>query len=428
MSGALPVNAVSANGAGVVPDSLLNAFVQDSGTASQLRGFIGLSGMSVMLQGITAPGDGLGGLFYWSVGNFTDDNLNTIVPSATAGQGAWLRISLYGPYLPLAGGTLTGPTELVIPGVFTNLQENNAFAVIVNGLTPTIARSIGQEPGIYNTEALFGGVTAPVSATVPEVDGLFASALTYSSATYAVGGAIYAASLVAGTIVFGLNVLVGDGFDVKGSGSGGTYYPNGVIGCEWDVGAGSIDSTVLGNNMIGVFPNGTPGSVFNPSYPLAQATAYQVSVQGAPWSTAFLVFDGAALIGIYLGAIGTTANSDGQPIRLAARDGSNVLALGGIQMFAQTSGAYLAIANTNGGIKLVAEAGSVVASNQPVALPSYTIASGPSQLPAASSAYTGCIAYVTDFNGSPTYRGAIGSGGGSTGITVFCNGSAWFTN
>jgi hypothetical protein len=180
--------------------------------------------------------------------------------------------------------------------------------------------------------------------------------------------------------------------------------------------------------MIGVFPNGTPGSVFNPSYPLAQATAYQVSVQGAPWSTAFLVFDGAALIGIYLGAIGTTANSDGQPIRLAARDGSNVLALGGIQMFAQTSGAYLAIANTNGGIKLVAEAGSVVASNQPVALPSYTIASGPSQLPAASSAYTGCIAYVTDFNGSPTYRGAIGSGGGSTGITVFCNGSAWFTN
>jgi Chaperone of endosialidase len=92
MSGAgPPVNAVSSNGVGVVPDSLLNAFAQTDATAAQLRGFVGISGMAVALQGITAPGDGNAGIFYWSTGNFTDDNLNTIVPYAAAGQGAWLR-------------------------------------------------------------------------------------------------------------------------------------------------------------------------------------------------------------------------------------------------------------------------------------------------------------------------------------------------
>jgi hypothetical protein len=85
-------NSVSVNGVGVVLDTLLNAFVQTDQTAAQLRGFVGITGMAVLLQGISAPGDGAGGMFYWNVGTaFVDDNNNTIVPYGAVGQGAWLR-------------------------------------------------------------------------------------------------------------------------------------------------------------------------------------------------------------------------------------------------------------------------------------------------------------------------------------------------
>ena len=75
MSGSVPFNWVSSNGVGVVPDALLNSSVQGCQTAAQLRAFVGITGMSVELQGIASPGDGLGGLFYWENGNnFTDNN------------------------------------------------------------------------------------------------------------------------------------------------------------------------------------------------------------------------------------------------------------------------------------------------------------------------------------------------------------------
>ena len=94
MSGGAPSNAVSSNGVGVVPDSLLNAFVQTDQTAAQLRGFIGITGMSAMLQGVYAPGDGGGGLFYWASGSYTDNNSSVIVPYGATGQGAWLLSTL----------------------------------------------------------------------------------------------------------------------------------------------------------------------------------------------------------------------------------------------------------------------------------------------------------------------------------------------
>jgi hypothetical protein len=91
MSGSSPQNGVSANGSGVVTDALLNAFVQTCNTAATARGFIGITGMTITLQGLNAAGDGGGGIFYWSVGNYTDDGQNTLVPNGAVGQGAWLR-------------------------------------------------------------------------------------------------------------------------------------------------------------------------------------------------------------------------------------------------------------------------------------------------------------------------------------------------
>lgn len=93
----VPANAVQANGIGAVSDDEFNTFVQTCATAAQLRNFIGVASMAVMLQGISGPGDNLAGFFYWATGTgFTDDNRNTIVPPGAA-SGAWIRLTVAAP-------------------------------------------------------------------------------------------------------------------------------------------------------------------------------------------------------------------------------------------------------------------------------------------------------------------------------------------
>ncbi|MBK3406174.1 hypothetical protein H0176_20430 [Methylorubrum populi] len=73
----------------------------------------------------------------------------------------------------------------------------------------------------------------------------------------------------------------------------------------------------------------------------------------------------------------------------------------------------------SGGVAALETYGSVVAARVPVLLPSYTV----SELPPCA-AYTGSVAMVTDFSGTPTYNGPL-TGGGTRRVLVFCNGDAW---
>lgn len=131
MSGSQPQNFVSQNGVGVISDANLNAAVQTDPTVAVLRTFVGIAGMAVLIQGITAPGDGGAGLFYWNAGSYTDDGMSTIVPPAATGQGAWLRsASLY----PVPKYTVTG-----LPAVGPPNQGQVAYA--------TNGRNTGQSAG-----------------------------------------------------------------------------------------------------------------------------------------------------------------------------------------------------------------------------------------------------------------------------------------
>jgi len=88
----------------------------------------------------------------------------------------------------------------------------------------------------------------------------------------------------------------------------------------------------------------------------------------------------------------------------------------------------LAMTALSGALTLAAESGQPVLVANPVQLPSYTIASGVNQLPAASSGLVGQMAQVSDFSGSPTYRGAIGAGGSNVVVNVLCiNSTTWVT-
>jgi len=144
---------------------------------------------------------------------------------------------------------------------------------------------------------------------------------------------------------------------------------------------------------------------------------------------------------------GTLANYPYAPLRMAGNwlhgmiTDSSFVSHDGLIISTQTGngvgwGDGTATANVNGAeisagnidVTLTpAGTGRVVAKGS-LALPRYTIAAGASQIPACSTALKGTMVYVTDYSGSPTYNGAIGTGGGSSGVPVACDGSAWTTH
>jgi len=141
----IPANGTFSNGIAVISGDELNTFVQGDQTAAQLRSFVGQSGMSVFLQGITTPLDGYAGMFAWISGTgYVDDNLNTIVPSSSSG--AWLRTTLYG-----------GGTGAVSAGTANQLGYYAATGSTISGLTLGSGLSISS--GILNVTAGGGNVS-----------------------------------------------------------------------------------------------------------------------------------------------------------------------------------------------------------------------------------------------------------------------------
>ena len=91
---AVPKNMVFIQGVTTLSDDYLNTMVQVCDTAADLRNFIGLTNMAVLLLGIASVDDGLGGDFFWNpTAAGPDDNLDTIVPYGITQTGAWVRLS-----------------------------------------------------------------------------------------------------------------------------------------------------------------------------------------------------------------------------------------------------------------------------------------------------------------------------------------------
>lgn len=144
MSNVPPVNGVASNGVGVVADSQLNTFVQTDSTAAQLRSFVGLSGMCVVLQGFVTSGDGGAGTFYWNSGSgFVDDGgITTIVPPA-ASTGAWLRLAgLYAaPRFTVAGLPVVGAANAGAIAFATNGRNTGQTAGAGTGTLVTVSNA-----------------------------------------------------------------------------------------------------------------------------------------------------------------------------------------------------------------------------------------------------------------------------------------------
>lgn len=119
-----PENTVYADGGAPVTGDGLNTFVQTVFTVSDLRAFVGVPGMQVIIQGTTAAGDGGQGVFWWNAtGTAPDDNgATTVVPSG-AGEGIWSRLAtFYTPPAPMVSAIFSRTGAQAIPsGAYTQI-------------------------------------------------------------------------------------------------------------------------------------------------------------------------------------------------------------------------------------------------------------------------------------------------------------------
>jgi hypothetical protein len=90
-----PVLTTSTNGVGVVPDGLLNTFVQGGATVASLQSFNNaLSNMMVATVGQNTPGDGFSGIYYWNAASTaTADGLTVVQPNGVI-VGRWLALNM----------------------------------------------------------------------------------------------------------------------------------------------------------------------------------------------------------------------------------------------------------------------------------------------------------------------------------------------
>jgi len=176
-----PALTVSSNGIGVVPDALLNSFMQAAALVANLRSFQGIGNMNVWLCGTNAPNDGGQGVFIWS-GSATaadDDGATTIAPYGLL-AGRWLRQStgnnVSGQAVSenflvnsgctfdqvLEGGTYTVPTNGSQTATSPDCWDASAFT-LASGLT--LQRSGDAPGGLLNSIQLTVGTGAAITRT-----------------------------------------------------------------------------------------------------------------------------------------------------------------------------------------------------------------------------------------------------------------------
>ncbi len=187
----VPTNAIVSNGIGSVQDDQFNTFVQTDQTVAQLRTFVGKTGMGVFLQGATVPGDGSAGLYCWFNGSYTDDGVNTIVPSAAAGIGAWNLATMVNT-APLASPTFTGVPAAPTAAVGTNTTQLATTAYVL--------ASYAAPPAIGNTTPSAAAFTTLSASGAAAFTTLSASGLLTVSSTAGIAGTTLADSANAGSV------------------------------------------------------------------------------------------------------------------------------------------------------------------------------------------------------------------------------------
>jgi len=225
-----PALTVSSNGIGVVPDALLNTFVQGTVFVADLRQFPGIGSMNVWLCGTAAANDGGQGMFVWdgSATTADDDGLTTIAPYGLL-AGRWLRQS-GGPYAIATVSNIAALRQLAsgaqtvwVQGYYTPGDGGEGMFILGSNQTDNGGTVIQSANGVYSRETggqpyswrWFGAqgigtddTAAILACNLAAADGpqeAFAPAGNYGlSATMPIGnGTASAASTIPGIVIRG---------------------------------------------------------------------------------------------------------------------------------------------------------------------------------------------------------------------------------
>ena len=114
---------VQQNGTSLLTQEYLNGLVQGTSLATDLREFIGNSGMQVSVCGKSTPGDGGGGVFYWSDTSTAPDDGATAIRPNGALTGRWLLLPRTGLTTILNIAALRGfsgpaPAAMLVQGYY----------------------------------------------------------------------------------------------------------------------------------------------------------------------------------------------------------------------------------------------------------------------------------------------------------------------
>jgi hypothetical protein len=160
----VPALNAAIQGQGTISADNLNTYVETAQMSSQLRGFTGLPGMVVALQGVSLPNDGLGGFFYWNPsGTEPDDNMNYIVPTGSV-EGEWERLTFEASEGPGTFTTITVlelatfESDVIIKGI---LSESLSTGLSGSGSTQTTAKSLTANINIATTVSSGTGFILP---------------------------------------------------------------------------------------------------------------------------------------------------------------------------------------------------------------------------------------------------------------------------
>ena len=156
----VPTNFVATSGTGAAPITAdnFNTLVQTVATVASLRGFTGVSGMEIELQGYSAPNDGGQGQFYWNTTTGTDDGgVTTVVPNGST-SGCWSRLGKNYTFSNVPIGSAVALTS--------NTPANITSITLAPG-TWLIWGNLGTEPASSTTTSGIQATISSASATLP---------------------------------------------------------------------------------------------------------------------------------------------------------------------------------------------------------------------------------------------------------------------
>lgn len=150
-----PALSAQVQGVGSVSADNYNTYQQTCSSIAELRAFVGLPGIEVLVRGLVTPNDGGAGLFIWASSiTSPDDGVNYIIPPG-AGGGGWVRNLTSGAFGIQANIVAAATTNIGVLGsnnvYITGVATINSFGATAKVVNPVFLLRFASTLTIVNS-------------------------------------------------------------------------------------------------------------------------------------------------------------------------------------------------------------------------------------------------------------------------------------